>query len=202
MLISIFTLYFIFVAVIGVWISFLLIKQDVEVRRLKRINQEQSTQSQLNTKQLEEFYQQKKQFMEDKNNEIKTFEAKLEDERGISSLAVKNAESIKAQLKQQQEELVKFKAVIQTLNEDLQKANESRLVEVQGEKQKWEQMVTAKETKIQNLGAEASTMGAVMDTLGLISKEMDRRLEEHHAKMRLLDEKTNENLELIAQLEH
>jgi len=201
MLITIFSLYFIFVTVIGVWISFLLIRQDKEVRRMKRVIDDQKTQAQTNTKQLEEFYQQKQQFMNDKNNEIAAFEAKLQDERNISALTLKNSEMARAQLRQQQEEIVKLKSEIQSLNGQLQGANENRLIEVQNEKQKWSDTIQAKESKLQKLGSTASSMESVMDTLGLISKEMHHRLDEHHSKMQLLDEKAQENLELIGQLE-
>ena len=201
MLISIFILYFIFVTVIGVWISFLLIRQDKEVRRMKRVIDDQKSQAQTNTKQLEEFYQQKQQFMNDKNNEIAAFEAKLQDERNISALTLKNSEMARAQLRQQQEEIVKLKSEIQSLNGQLQGANENRLIEVQNEKQKWSDTIQAKESKLQKLGSTASSMESVMDTLGLISKEMHHRLDEHHSKMQLLDEKAQENLELIGQLE-
>ena len=194
MLITIFSLYFIFVTVIGVWISFLLIRQDKEVRRMKRVIDDQKTQAQTNTKQLEEFYQQKQQFMNDKNNEIAAFEAKLQDERNISALTLKNSEMARAQLRQQQEEIVKLKSEIQSLNGQLQGANENRLIEVQNEKQKWSDTIQAKESKLQKLGSTASSMESVMDTLGLISKEMHHRLDEHHSKMQLLDEKAQENL--------
>ena len=202
MLISIFILYFIFVTVIGVWISFLLIRQDKEVRRMKRVIDDQKSQAQTNTKQLEEFYQQKQQFMNDKNNEIAEYEAKLQDERNISAFTLKNSEMAKAQLRQLQEEITKLRSEVQSLNGQLQQANENRLIEVQNEKQKWSDTLEAKECKLQKLGSTASSMESVMDTLGLISKEMHRRLDEHHSKMQLLDEKTLENLELIGQLEN
>ena len=198
----IFVIYFVFVAVIGVWISFLLMEQDREIRRLKRVVEDQTTQAQLNTNQLEEFYKQKKQFMDDKNNELTAMEARLRDEQSISALTLKNSETVKLQLKQQQEELVNLKSTIQKLNEQLQQANETRLVDLQGEKQKWVDLLNAKDTQIQNLNSDASSMESVMDTLTLISKEMHRRLDEHYSNMKLLDEKTNENLELMAQLEH
>jgi len=168
---------------------------------MKRVIDDQKTQAQTNTKQLEEFYQQKQQFMNDKNNEIAAFEAKLQDERNISALTLKNSEMARAQLRQQQEEIVKLKSEIQSLNGQLQGANENRLIEVQNEKQKWSDTIQAKESKLQKLGSTASSMESVMDTLGLISKEMHHRLDEHHSKMQLLDEKAQENLELIGQLE-
>ena len=62
MLMTIFILYFIFVAVVGVFISFLLIKQDLEIRRQKAIIDENASRSQNNTKELEKFYVEKKHY--------------------------------------------------------------------------------------------------------------------------------------------
>ena len=231
MLMIIFPLYFLFVAIIGVGVSVLLIRQDSEIRRLRRALEDQTAQAQNNTKQLEKFYQEKKQFMDEKNDEMSKFEARLQDERDIAALAVKNSEIIKTQLKQQQEEFAKLQAEaqrlfeqvqqaneskltevqnekqksrteIQKLTEELQQANESRLIEVTNEKQKWADVLQSKDETLQKLGSEATSMESVLDTLGLISKEMDRRLQDHCSKIKLLEEKKQENLQLLAQLEN
>jgi len=202
MLTTVFIFFPIFMTIIGVGISALLIYQDKEIRRQKAIIDEQKALYQNNTKELEKFYQEKKKLEKDKDDEIAKMESLLQDERDVSILAARSSEMLKVQLKQQHEELVKLKSDIQNLSEQLQKANETRLVEVQNEKQKWTDTLQSKETTLQKLGSEASSMESVMDTLALISKEMHRRLDEHYAKMRLLDEKAEENLELMAQLEH
>ena len=220
MLTTIFIIYLIFVSLIVIGISFLLIQQDKEIRRLKSVIKEQSEHSQDNTKELEKFYAEKKQLQTDKDSEIAEIQARLDDERSITALAVKNSENVKLQLKQiqedkdnkiveirlqlrvQHEELIKLKSEAHQLSEELQKANETRLMEVQKEAQKWTDVLDAKEIILQKFGSEATSMESVMDTLALISKEMHRRLDEHYSKMKLLDEKTQENLELMAQLEH
>jgi len=212
MLTTVFIFFPIFITIIGVGISALLIYQDKEIRRQKAIIDEQKALYQNNTKELEKFYQEKKKLEKDKDDEIAKMESLLQDERDVSALAARSSEMLKSQLKQQQEglvkykqqqdELVKLKSEAQKLSEQLQKANEARLVEVQNEKQKWTETLQSKETTLQKLGSEASSMESVMDTLALISKEMHRRLDEHYSKMRLLDEKAQENLELMAQLEH
>jgi len=230
MLMTIFILYFIFVAVVGVFISFLLIKQDLEIRRQKAIIDENASRSQNNTKELEKFYVEKKQLQADMDNEIAAIEAKLEDERNVAAMAVKSSEMLKVQLKeqnenslqlqthlkeqqedylrlkaqsrQQQEDLLKLKTEIQKLDEQLQHANETRLIEVRNESQKWAEILQSKESTLQKLGSETSSMESVMDSLALISKEMNRRLEDYSSKVKLLDEKAQENLELMAQLEH
>ena len=56
MLTTIFIIYLIFVSLIVIGISFLLIQQDKEIRRLKSVIKEQSEHSQDNTKELEKFY--------------------------------------------------------------------------------------------------------------------------------------------------
>jgi len=190
------------IAVTCVGISILLIHQDKEIRRLKPALEEQTKQAQNNTKELEKFYLEKKQLQVQKDNEIAEVQAKLQDERSVTALAVKNSEMVKIQLKQQQEETFKIKLEIQKLSEQLQRSNESRLIEVQSERQKWAELVKGKENTLQKMGTEVSSIESVMDTLSLISKEMHRRLDEHYTKMRLLDEKSQENLELMAQLEH
>ena len=212
MLTTVFIFFPIFMTIIGVGISALLIYQDKEIRRQKAVIDEQKALYQNNTKELEKFYQEKKKLEKDKDDEIAKMESLLQDERDGSILAARSSEMLKSQLKQQQEELVKYKqqqdefvklkSEAQKLSEQLQKANEARLVEVQNEKQKWTETLQSKETTLQKLGSEASSMESVMDTLALISKEMHRRLDEHYSKMRLLDEKAQENLELMAQLEH
>ena len=212
MLTTVFIFFPIFMTIIGVGISALLIYQDKEIRRQKAVIDEQKALYQNNTKELEKFYQEKKKLEKDKDDEIAKMESLLQDERDVSALAARSSEMLKSQLKQQQEglvkykqqqdELVKLKSEAQKLSEQLQKANEARLVEVQNEKQKWTETLQSKETTLQKLGSEASSMESVMDTLALISKEMHRRLDEHYSKMRLLDEKAQENLELMAQLEH
>ena len=212
MLTTVFIFFPIFITIIGVGISALLIYQDKEIRRQKAVIDEQKALYQNNTKELEKFYQEKKKLEKDKDDEIAKMESLLQDERDGSILAARSSEMLKSQLKQQQEELVKYKqqqdefvklkSEAQKLSEQLQKANEARLVEVQNEKQKWTETLQSKETTLQKLGSEASSMESVMDTLALISKEMHRRLDEHYSKMRLLDEKAQENLELMAQLEH
>jgi len=202
MLTTVFIFFPIFMTIIGIGVSALLIFQDKEMRRMKAVIDEQKAQYQNNTTALEKFYQEKKKLEKDKDDEIAKMESLLQDERDVSILAARSSEMLKVQLKQQHEELVKLKSDIQNLSEQLQKANETRLVEVQNEKQKWTDTLQSKETTLQKLGSEASSMESVMDTLALISKEMHRRLDEHYAKMRLLDEKAEENLELMAQLEH
>jgi len=210
MLMTIFILYFIFVAVVGVFISFLLIKQDLEIRRQKAIIDENASRSQNNTKELEKFYVEKKQLQADMDNEIAAIEAKLEDERNVAAMAVKSSEMLKVQLKeqnenslqlqthlkeqqedylrlkaqsrQQQEDLLKLKTEIQKLDEQLQHANETRLIEVRNESQKWAEILQSKESTLQKLGSETSSMESVMDSLALISKEMNRRLEDYSSK--------------------
>ena len=201
MLTTVFIFFPIFMTIIGIGVSALLIFQDKEMRRMKAVIDEQKAQYQNNTHELEKFYQEKKKLEKDKDDEIAKMESLLQDERDVSALATRSSEMLKPQLKQQHEELVKLKSDIQQLSEQLQKANEARLVEVQNEKQKWTETLQSKETTLQKLGSEASSMESVMDTLALISKEMHRRLDEHYSKMRLLDEKAQENLELMAQLE-
>jgi len=201
MLTTIFILYLIFVSFIVVGISFLLIYQDKEIRRMKSVLANQAAHDQNNTKELEKFYTEKKQLQTDKDNEIAAIQAQLRDERNISALALKNAQTAKAQLNQQQEDISRLKSDIQKISEELQKTNESRLRELQDESQKWNSILQSKEISLQKLGSEASNMESVMDTLALISKEMRRRLDEHYSKMKLLDEETQENLGLLAQLE-
>jgi len=225
--IYIFIFFIIFIAVVAIGISFLLITLDKENRRMKGTIDGQKAKFQNNAQELEKFYAEKKQILKDKDDAVATIEALLQDERNISAMAVRNSEMAKSQLRQQQEEISKSKSQIDQLNQQLlqanetrveeisklrleiqrlsaqlQQANETRLIEVQKEAQKWTETLQSKEITLQKLGAEASSIESVMDTLGLISKEMNRRLDEHYSKMKLLDEKAQENLELMAQLEH
>ncbi|MBF0489562.1 MAG: hypothetical protein HQL15_02955 [Candidatus Omnitrophica bacterium] len=202
------TIFIIFLAIVigcGIFLFLIAVDEDKEIRRLNQAIAKQPTQAQSLAKELEKFYQEKNQLLQQKDNQIQELQARLQKEHESASEAVKNLESTQHRLLQNQEDLLSFREEILKLKEEEGRLSESRLRDIQSienEKQQWAQTIQDKESDLQKLGSEISSVELVLDTLALISKEMRRRLEEHYSKMRLLDEKTKENLELMAQLEY
>jgi len=142
------------------------------------------------------------QLNEQKESELAQMRARLQEEQNSSALSQKSLLMVKVQVKQQQEDISQLKLDLQNISDQLQKAHETRLKEVQEEGQKWTETLQTKEASLQKIASEASSMDAVMDTLVLISKEMNRRLDDQFSKIKSLDQVAQDNLELIGQLEH
>ncbi|MBF0521925.1 MAG: hypothetical protein HQL24_02595 [Candidatus Omnitrophica bacterium] len=114
--------------------------------------------------------------------------------------AAKNLEAMKLELAQKTEAIKKADADIQDLKGQLERAMEIKNFEIEKEKQKWDTSIREKNGLLQRLESEIQLIQSALHVQIQDSKEMRRRLDEQHAKVRLLGEKTKENSELIAQL--